>query len=470
MIQATGTMRYTNLRCRQLQRALSMELTGKVSGLTGSTIEVADFAAPVGAQCCVHLRHGGTAAAEVIGFVNGRAVLMVLDHPEGIACGDTVVCVRARADLPMGPALLGRVINANGDPIDQRGPLLCPVRLDSGTDRIAALERVRIDKPIGTGIRAIDTLATCGCGQRVGIFSGPGVGKSVLLGMIARYTSADVNVIVMVGERGREVREFIEKDLGPEGLARSVVVVSTSDEPAPMRIRAAFVASRIAEYFRDTGSDVLLLADSMTRVAMAQRQIGLALGEAPATRGYTPSVFSVLPQLIERCGRTANGSITGFYTVLVEGDDINEPVSDAMRGFLDGHVTLSRNLAGKGHYPAIDILDSISRVMPDIVDKQHLEKARYVRRLLAIYRDIEDLVNIGAYTAGNNPEYDLAIAAHPRINAFLCQRIDEHVSFDQACGAMDALLGQIRDGIKSSRQTDEATGPKAQGIPAGAAS
>ncbi|MCP4709409.1 MAG: FliI/YscN family ATPase, partial [Planctomycetes bacterium] len=298
----------------------------------------------------------------------------------------------------------------------------------------------------------------CGCGQRMGIFSGPGVGKSVLLGMIARYTSADITVIGLVGERGREVREFIEKDLGEEGLKRSVVVVSTSDESAPLRVRAGFVAATIAEYFRDKGKNVLLLLDSVTRIALAQRQIGLAMAEPPATKGFTPSVFGLLPKLIERCGITRKGSISGFFTVLVEGDDIREPISDAMRGLLDGHLWLSRNLANRGHYPAIDVVESISRVMPDIVSKDHLDQARMVMRLIALYRDIEDLVNIGAYAGGLNEELDLAVKSQDAINAFLQQSIEDKVSFEQAQADLKNLLTSLYSAQATKTNGNPASG------------
>ncbi|MCH9023341.1 MAG: FliI/YscN family ATPase, partial [Planctomycetes bacterium] len=350
------------------------------------------------------------------------------------------------ASGPVGPELLGRVINGFGEPIDDKGPLLCQVRRSLGQERLKPLGRKRIDTVIGTGIRAIDALMTCGRGQRMGIFSGPGVGKSVLLGMIARYSSSDVSVIALVGERGREVREFIEKDLGPEGLARSVVVVSTSDEPAPLRVRASKTAAMIAESFRDQGKDVLLLMDSITRVAMAQRQIGLAVGEPPATKGYTPSVFSLLAGLVERSGMSEQGSITGFYTVLVEGDDLSEPISDAMRGLLDGHVWLSRELGNKGHYPAIDVLESVSRVMVDVVDEQHQSLAHELIRLVAVYRDIEDLVNIGAYTAGSNAEFDLAVKAHGLIDAFLRQGLGEGVEYRESVAELERLMGSLREG------------------------
>ncbi len=453
-----------NLACRlkSIRQAIGPEIRGRISGMTGLTVEVKDFQAPVGAQCDILTRSGGLIPAEVIGFEEDVSILMPLAEMVGIACGDWVRCNQAQATVPVGNLLLGRVMDGNGQPIDGKGPLLCQLRRPVIAQALEPLERERINTPIGTGIRAIDGMMTCGSGQRMGIFSGPGVGKSVLLGMIARNTSADVIVIGLIGERGREVREFIERDLGPEGLARSVVVVSTSNESAPLRVRAGFVAATVAEYFRDQGKNVLLLMDSVTRVAMAQRQIGLALREPPATRGYTPSVFAVLPNLLERCGRGKKGSITGFYTVLVEGDDLSEPISDTMRGILDGHLWLSRDLANRGHYPAIDILESISRVMPDIVDDEHQQAARLLTHLTAVYRDIADLVNIGAYTQGSNPEYDLAVQARGAINQFLQQDIKEKVILPAAVGALKELAYQISLQVKniSNEQTAEAVGGK----------
>jgi len=441
-------------RINTVQQTLSVELQGRISGVTGLTVEVSEFAAPVGAQCVITTRIGKNIPAELIGFRDEVSILMPLADMVGISNGDRVICHSAQPAIQVGPHLLGRVINGYGEPIDDKGPLLCQTSRSVSNEPLKAMHRIRIDTPIGTGIRALDAMMTCGRGQRMGIFSGPGVGKSVLLGMIARYTSADVNVISLVGERGREVREFIEKDLGPEGLARSVVVVSISDEPAPIRVRASFVATTIAEYFRDMGKNVLLLMDSVTRVAMAQRQIGLAMGEPPATKGYTPSVFAILPRLLERSGRSAHGSITGFYTVLVEGDDLSEPIADAMRGILDGHLWLSRDLANRGHYPAIDILESISRVMSDIADDEHLRAAREIIRLTAIYRDIEDLVNIGAYAPGTNPDFDLAVKMRPSINAFLQQPVQQGVSLTQALQSLRELELASHENDAQDKVTD----------------
>jgi flagellum-specific ATP synthase len=426
-----------------VREALAMEIIGRITGMTGLIVEVEDFPAPVGANCQILTRGGNRIPAEAIGFRDEVSIVMPLGEMTGISCGDRVRCVSGRTGVPVGPQLLGRVIDGQGRPIDGKGPLLCPVRRPVESQRIEPLRRRRIDTPLGTGVRAIDGMTTCGRGQRMGIFSGPGVGKSVLLGMIARYTAADVTVIGLVGERGREVRDFIEKDLGVEGLRRSVVVVSTSDEPAPLRVRAGFVAATVAEYFRDQGRDVLLLMDSVTRIAMAQRQIGLSRGEPPATKGYTPSVFALLPKLLERCGLTETGSITGFFTVLVESDDLTEPISDAMRSILDGHLWLSRDLANRGHYPAIDVLGSISRVMTDIADKDHLQAARRIIRNMAVYRDIEDLVNIGAYAAGSSAEFDLAIRAREPIQQFLAQTIGERTRLNETIAQLKNLARQL---------------------------
>ena len=341
--------------------------------------------------------------------------------------------------------MLGRVLDGFGRPIDSAGAYRTDSRVPLWPEPMAPMHRRRISEPLATGVRAIDAFMTVGKGQRMGIFSGSGVGKSVLLGMISRYTSADVTVIAMIGERGREVRDFIEKDLGPEGLKRSVVIVSTGDEPPLVRVQAGAVAAAVAEHFRDQGCDVLLVMDSLTRLATAQRQIGLAAGEPPATKGYTPSVFNLLPQLLERSGRTESGSITGFYAVLVEGDDFSEPVSDAVRSVTDGHIWLSRELATRGHYPAVDVLASISRIMIDVTDDEHLRAARGLQRLMAHYAEIEDLVSIGAYQKGANSDCDIAIDAMPQIRSFLAQGITEQSSFGDTkrllAGLYDRLVG-----------------------------
>jgi FliI/YscN family ATPase len=341
--------------------------------------------------------------------------------------------------MPVGPQLLGRVIDGLGRPIDARGPLVATARAPLRPEALNPLARDPVVAPIATGVRAIDAMLTCGRGQRIGLFGGSGVGKSTLLGMMARGTEADVVVLALVGERGREVRSFLEHDLGPKGLERSVVVVSTSDSPPLVRIRAAYGATAIAEYFRDQGRNVLLMMDSVTRFAMAQREVGLAAGEPPTAKGYPPSVFAMLPGLLERAGNLrGSGSITAIYSVLVEGDDTNEPIADAVRGILDGHIVLSRDLGARNHYPAIDVLPSVSRTMPEVTDVTHRQKAGLVRDWLAALRDSEDLVNVGAYVPGSNPRVDAALARRTAIDAFLCQ------PSDMCCGFPDALAGLHR--------------------------
>jgi len=441
-----------------VSRAMTHGVRGRVARVTGLTVAAGDFPVPVGAMCRIAARNGRRIDAQVVGFREGQTILMPLEDALGIAPGDPVEVASSLQRVGVGPQLLGRVVNGLGEPIDGRGPLRVVEHYPVFRPAPDALARRPIDRPLGTGIRCLDAMLTSGTGQRLGIFAGTGLGKSVLLGMIARYTSADVTVVALVGERGREVGDFLARDLGEEGLKRCVVVVSTSDQSPVLRVRACFVATAIAEYFRDQGADVLLLMDSITRMAMAQRQIGLAVGEPPATKGYTPSVFALLPQLAERAGRTDRGSITGFYAVLVEGDDINEPISDAVRGILDGHVWLSRALANRGHYPAIDVLNSISRVMIDIVDEQHYAAARNVQQVLATWQEIEDLVNIGAYATGSNPQFDLAIQAKPIIDRFLRQAIDERVGFDQARDQLlelNAELERIRRRLEDGGQAQQ---------------
>ncbi len=409
----------------QLESILPTALTGSVVRTIGMTAAVADFPAPVGAVVEIDRQTGGPVAAEVVGFRDDLTLLYPLSGMNGVRHGNRVRLVNTARWVRVGSELLGRVINAHGKCIDGRPqPAL---RERTPLDRLPppATERPRIEQVLSTGIRAIDALLTCGKGQRMGIFAGSGVGKSVTLGMMARYTSADVNVIALIGERGREVNEFIERDLGPEGLARSVVVVATSDEPALARVHAAQMGTAVAEYFRDQGKDVLLMMDSVTRFAMAQREIGLAAGEPPTTRGYPPSVFAMLPKLLERSGRSAKGSITGFYSVLVEGDDQNEPIADAVRGLLDGHTWLTRKLATKGHYPAIDVLESISRLMTQITPQAQQNAAQAIRELIAAYRDHEDLISIGAYRRGANRTVDMAMDLKDEIDRFLRQRVEE---------------------------------------------
>ena len=363
--------------------------------------------------------------AEVLGFRDNHVLLMPLEEVRGISPGCRVIAREDSAYMPVGLEMLGRIVDGLGNPIDGKGPIACEAEYPLYATPMNPLSRRRISEPLDMGVKAINGLLTVGRGQRMGIFSGSGVGKSILLGMIARHTKADCNVIALIGERGREVNEFIEKELGPEGLKKSVVVVATSDHLPLIRMRGAFVATAIAEFFRDKGMHVNLMMDSVTRFATAQREIGLALGEPPASKGYTPSVFTLMPKLLERTGAfEGRGTITGLYTVLVEGDDFNEPIADAVRAILDGHIVLTRDLAMQNHYPAIDVLKSVSRVMDDIIDKTHRDLSNGLKKVLATYRRNEDLINIGAYTAGSNPDIDEAIEKNPIINQYLMQEID----------------------------------------------
>lgn len=404
-----------------LQNATSAALVGSVAEVVGMTAVVADFPAPIGSLAEILAPGGQTVEAEVVGFRSQGAIVYPLGSIAGVRRGCRVRLKKTKRMLKVGDGLLGRVVDAHARCIDGKPQPMLTGRTPIERDAPQPVDRPNIDQVLPTGVKAIDGLLTCGRGQRLGIFAGSGVGKSVLLGMMARNTAADVNVICLVGERGREVNEFIQRDLGPEGLARSVVVVATSNDPALLRMQAAATATAIAESFRDQGKDVLLLVDSVTRTAMASREIGLAAGEPPTTRGYPPSTFSLLPRLVERAGRDPHGSITAFYSVLVEGDDSNEPIADTMRGLLDGHVWLSRKLASEGHYPAIDVLDSISRLMNDIVSRDQLAAAQAVRRLLSAYRENEDLITIGAYRKGSNRTVDAAITLREEINALLQQ-------------------------------------------------
>jgi flagellum-specific ATP synthase len=391
----------------------------------------------IGETC--HIQYKRTAEpvlAEVVGFRDNKVLIMPLGELMGIGAGSEVVTLGKPLEIGVTDDLLGRVLDGLGHPIDGKGRILAEKRAQIIAAPPNALSRKRITQPLSLGIRAIDGMMTCGKGQRVGVFAGSGVGKSTILGMIARNTAADVNVIALIGERGKEVRDFIERDLGEEGLRRSVVVVSTSDQPALVRIKAAFVATTIAEYFRNQGLDVMFMMDSVTRFAMAQREVGLAIGEPTTTRGYTPSVFALLPKLLERAGTSQTGTITGLYSVLVDGDDMNEPVADAVRSILDGHIVLSRQLAAANHYPAIDVLSSVSRVMPDVVDQNHYSAASAVRDVLATYREAEDLVNIGAYVPGSNPRVDLALSKIEAVRHFLRQGIYETASFEDSVAQM----------------------------------
>jgi flagellum-specific ATP synthase len=378
--------------------------------------------------------------AEVVGFRGSKVLLMPMGEITGVRDGFRVRNLGSSLSAPAGSPVLGRVIDSVGTPLDGKGDIRTITQASVLNTPPPAMQRRVISEPLSLGVRSIDALMTCGIGQRLGIFAGSGVGKSTLLGMIARNTQADVNVIALVGERGREVREFIERDLGPEGLERSVVVVATSDSPALMRIKAAFTATAIAESFRDQGLKVLLMMDSVTRFAMAQREIGLAIGEPPSTKGYTPSVFAILPKLMERAGNSQFGSITAIYTILVEGDDTNEPISDTARSILDGHIVLSRKLANSSHYPAIDVMQSLSRVMPMVTAEEHMAASWKFRELISAYHEVEDLVSVGAYKPGSKPLSDRAIDLWPRMQSFLRQRVDEKTVLEDSIESLKELM------------------------------
>ncbi len=416
--------------------------TGRVTDVTGLVVEAHGPVSCLGTVCDIYSKQSNhKITAEVSGFKNNNVLLMPLEEILGIGPGCRVVARQQKAVVPVGSDMLGRVIDGLGDPIDGQGTIKSEAEYPIYATSINPMMRKRIHQPLDLGIRVINGLLTVGCGQRVGVFAGSGVGKSLLLGMIARKTRADVNVIALIGERGREVNDFIFKELGKEGLERSVIVVATSDRLPLIRMRGAFIATAIAEYFRDQGNHVNLMMDSVTRFAMAQREIGLALGEPPTTKGYTPSVFSLLPKLLERAGTSANrGTITGLYTVLVEGDDSNEPIADALRSLLDGHINLTRDLAMENHYPAVDVLSSISRVMDDIIDDKHKQNARRLKQILATYRKAEDLINIGAYVAGSNSKIDYAIEMFGKINNYLRQTIEETVNFEDSITQMDSMF------------------------------
>ena len=424
------TVGLSKFRSNIINRRLA-QLEGRVVEIVGLLVKAQGIALPVGETCLVKNRNGDI-PAEVIGFNEDRhTLLMVLGNMEGISPGDRVIATGKSPTVRVGNGILGRVIDSMGNPLDDKGGLDWSNEYPIYQEPPPALSRMPVDSVLPTGIRAIDGMLTVGRGQRVGIYGGAGVGKSILMGMIARNTEADINVIALIGERGREVGNFVRSVLGEEGLKRSVVVAATSDQPALMRIRGAFVAMAVAEYFRDQGKSVMLMMDSVTRMAMAQREVGMTVGEPPTTRGYTPSVFSMLPKLMERAGTSdQQGSITGFYTVLVEGDDMMEPITDATRAILDGHIVLSRELASQGHYPAIDILESISRLMVDIVPKAHQNVADALRELLAIYRENQTLINIGLYRKGTNPDIDIAIDYRNEILNFLRQEMMEKVEYE----------------------------------------
>ena len=410
----------------RLQHVDLLKVNGKVKQVIGLVLESIGPNCSLGDVCILKGKDGeDVCLSEVVGFRDNRVLSMILGEATRVGPGSEIVATDRTLSVNVGEELLGRVIDGLGRPIDGLGPLATREVRSIYAAPPNPLERKRIAEPVATGIRSIDALLTCGKGQRVGIFAGSGVGKSVTLGMIARNTSADVNVIALVGERGREVAEFMDKELGPDGLLRSVVVVATSDQAPLIRLKAAFMATTIAEYFRDRGMDVMLMMDSVTRLAMAQREVGLAIGEPPTTKGYTPSVFAMLPKLLERAGNSQHGSITGLYTVLVEGDDMTEPVADAVRSILDGHIVLSRRLASAGHYPAVDVLESVSRVMPAITSEEHRKAAHRLLDMMATYKEAEDLINIGAYVRGSNPRIDESLRNWDAIRKFLRQASDE---------------------------------------------
>ncbi len=412
---------------------------GRVKKVIGLTIEVFGIRAFVGEVCTIYNEKNQPIPCEVVGFQDEDVILMPLGELIGIAPGCRVVPEEKPLGVKCSEDLFGKVLDGLGNPLNNEEILsgdLYPLDREPPDP----MKRRRIKNILPTGVRAIDGFLTCGEGQRIGIFAGSGVGKSTTLGMIARYAEADVNVIALIGERGREVLDFIEKDLGEEGMKKSIVVCATSDKPALVRLKGAFTATAIAEYFRDQGKKVILMMDSVTRFAMAQREIGLAIGEPPASKGYTPSVFAMLPRLMERSGMSDKGSITAFYTVLVDGDDFNEPIADAVRGILDGHIVLSRDLAAKNHYPAIDVLKSISRLMSEIADEDHKDAASFYRDLLATYRDSEDLINIGAYVRGSNKKVDLAIKYNDGIIGFLKQKMNDHNSLDESLSMLKSII------------------------------
>ena len=408
-----------------------LDCQGSIIRVSGLTVESNGPKVGLGELCGINMRDGRRVLAEVVGFNDCRLILLPLEHVAGISPGDTVTTRNSLRHISLSDNILGRVLNGLGEPIDDKGPLTGTDKQSLDSNSPSPLSRGKITKPMPLGIRSIDGMLTCGRGQRVGIFSGSGVGKSVLLGDIANSSDADVNIVALIGERGREVREFLESDLGPDGLARSVVVVATSDSPPIQRVKAAFVAATIAEYFRDKGKNVLFMMDSLTRFAQAQREIGLAAGEPPASKGYCPSVFALMPRLIERLGCSEHGSITGILTVLVENDDLNDPVADSARSLLDGHIVLSRKLANRGHYPAVDIMSSISRLMPAVVSAEHKAAAQKLKEIYATYIDAEDLINIGAFSPGSNRRIDGAIALIDRLNNFLVQSIRDNTSFEE---------------------------------------
>jgi flagellum-specific ATP synthase len=413
---------------------------GKVKRISGMMIEATGNKYKIGEVCEISTDSPGkTIRAEVVGFNDGRVLLMPYEDIKGIGLGNTVKSTKNKLKIPVGDFLVGRIVDATGQPIDDGEEFSSEEFCYVDNEYINPLSRPRIDSSLSFGVKAIDGLLTIGKGQRMGIFAGSGVGKSTLLGMVAKNVKADINVIALVGERGREVREFIDKDLGEEGLKRSILVIATSDQPAMLRVKCALVATTIAEYFKDKGKDVLLMMDSLTRFAMAQREIGLATGEPPVSRGYTPSIYAELPKLLERSGNFSGGSITGIYTVLVEGDDTNEPISDTVRGIVDGHIVLTRKLANSNHYPAIDINASISRLMNDIVENEHNDIAKKIRDILSVYYANYDLISIGAYKKGTNIKLDEAISKIDKVNEFLIQGVNEKYTYEEILSLMSDI-------------------------------
>lgn len=423
-----------------ISRTNTFERVGKVSQVVGLAVECSGLQTRMGDICRIHTgKHGEHILADVVGFKENKVLLMPLGELSGVGPENYVESTGKSLRIPVGMNFLGRVLDPFGNPIDGNGPVEPEAMYAIDNPPPNPLMRKHIDEVLPLGIKAIDSMLTIGKGQRIGIFAGSGVGKSTLLGMIARNATSDVNVIVLIGERGREVRAFLENDLGEEGLKRSVVVIATSDQPALIRLKSASVGTSIAEYFRDQGKSVLLMMDSLTRFAMAQREIGMAVGEPPVSRGYTPSVYAIMPKLLERSGTSDKGSITGLYTVLVEGDDMNEPIADTVRGILDGHIVLSRHLANSNHYPAIDVLASVSRLMPQIATREHYDQAGFVRNMLYTYQKAQDLIAIGAYKKGTDPTIDRAIELLDPIHALLKQRVNEAFSFEETIALLRSI-------------------------------
>ena len=414
---------------------------GKISRIIGLMIESDGPGVAIGSICTIKSRIRPHVLAQVVGFRNNQTLLMPLGDIDGIEPGCPIEATEEQPSFGVSSEMIGRVLDGNGKPIDGKGPIPLGTEYPIMGTSINPLSRARVNQSLDVGVRSINGLLTCAKGQRIGIMAGTGLGKSVLLGMIARNTEAEINVIALIGERGREVKEFIDENLGPEGLKRSIVIAAASDQPPLVRLRGAFIATTIAEYFRDQGKDVLLMMDSITRFALAQREIGLSVGEPPTTKGYPPSTFSLIPKLLERAGTSeGSGTITGLYTVLVEGDDINEPVSDSVRAVLDGHIVLDRELAAHNHYPAIDVLSSVSRLMIDVISKEHYDLSMKMKDFLATYNEAKDLINIGAYTKGSNPKWDIAINKIDRINAYLQQGIMETVTMGECLNALKEIV------------------------------